>query len=113
VNSAVLSTAGENAASPTNLRDYQQTAVDSDLKNWPEFDRLLERNSVDLSMVQNRGHASVILSSLFSYLEREPATERQKRYCAYLGHPNPWQLTKREADRWIEQRKAQLQDSQC
>jgi superfamily II DNA or RNA helicase len=72
---------------------------------------LLRRNNVDLSIVQNRGHASVILSSLFSYLEREPATERQKRYCAYLGHPNPWQLTKREAGRWIEQRKNATQST--
>jgi hypothetical protein len=104
---------GLSATSPAHLRDYQQTAVERVLANWPEFDRLLERNSVDLSMVQNRGHASVIINSLFNYLEREPATDKQKRYCAYLGHPNPWQLTKREAGRWIEQRKAQLQDSQC
>jgi superfamily II DNA or RNA helicase len=67
---------------------------------------LLRRNGVDLALVQNRGHAYVILSGLFAFKEREPATDRQKRYCAYLGHPNPWELTKREAGRWIEQRKA-------
>jgi hypothetical protein len=43
----------------------------------------------------------VIISSLFNYLEHEAATEKQKRYCRFLGHPNPWQLTKREAGRWI------------
>jgi superfamily II DNA or RNA helicase len=62
---------------------------------------ILQSNGVDLAMVQNRGRASVILSSLFSFKEREPATEKQKRYCAFLGHPNPSALTKPEAGRWI------------
>jgi hypothetical protein len=31
-----------------------------------------------------------------------------RRYCSFFGHPNPWQLTKREARRWIEERKAHL-----
>jgi hypothetical protein len=69
---------------------------------------ILHRNGVDLTLIQNRGHASVILSSLFAFKEREPATEKQKNYCSWLGHPNPWALTKREAGRWIEQRKTQL-----
>jgi superfamily II DNA or RNA helicase len=62
---------------------------------------ILDRNGVDLELVQNRGHASLILSSLFAFKEREPATEKQKRYCAFLGHPNPAVLTKPEANRWI------------
>jgi superfamily II DNA or RNA helicase len=69
---------------------------------------ILHHNGVNLALVQNRGHASVILSSLFAFKEREPATEKQKNYCAWLGHPNPWTLTKREAGRWIEQCRAQL-----
>jgi superfamily II DNA or RNA helicase len=69
---------------------------------------ILQRNGVELAIVQNRGHASVMLSSLFAFKEREPATEKQKRYCRFLGHPNPWELTKREAGLWIEQRKASL-----
>jgi hypothetical protein len=69
---------------------------------------ILQRNGIDLAIVQDRGHASVILSSLFAFKEREPASEKQKWFCHYRGHPNPWQLTKREAGRWIEQRKAQL-----
>ena len=68
---------------------------------------VLTYNGVDLALVRNRGHASVILSNLFAFKEREPATEKQKNYCRYLGHPNPWNLTKREAARWIQQRKAQ------
>ena len=67
---------------------------------------ILQRAGVDLALVQDRGHASVILSSLFAFKEREPATERQKNYCRYLGHPNPLQLTKREAGRWIGERQA-------
>ena len=67
---------------------------------------ILERNGVDIAIVRDRGHASVILSSLFAFNEREPATERQKAYCRYLGHPNPQNLTKREAGRWIQGRKA-------
>jgi superfamily II DNA or RNA helicase len=67
---------------------------------------ILQRDHIDIALVRDRGHASVILSSLFAFKEREPATERQKNYCRYLGHPNPWQLTKREAGRWIQERRA-------
>jgi superfamily II DNA or RNA helicase len=67
---------------------------------------ILQRNGVDLAIVRNRGHASVILSSLFAFNEREPATERQINYLRYLGHPNPRNLTKREAGRWIADHKA-------
>jgi hypothetical protein len=66
---------------------------------------ILQRNGVDLTLVQNRGHASAILEALFAFKEREPATDKQIRYCAYLGHSNPRELTKRAAGRWIEQRK--------
>jgi superfamily II DNA or RNA helicase len=67
---------------------------------------ILQRNGVNLALVQDRGHASVILSSLFSYQEREPATQKQKLFCRYHGHPNPGNLTKHEAARWIGQHKA-------
>ena len=66
---------------------------------------ILRRNGVDLALVRDRGHASAILSSLFAHLEREPATEKQKRYCRFLGHPAPRTLTKREAGRWIAEHK--------
>ena len=69
---------------------------------------VLQRNGVDLALVRDRGHASVILSSLFAYLEREPASHKQKSYRHYLGHPSPWQLTKWEARRWIAEHKEQL-----
>jgi hypothetical protein len=65
----------------------------------------LQRHGVDLSLVQNRGHASLLLDHIFAYLEREPASIKQKRYCQFLGHPDPWGLTKREASRWIAQKK--------
>jgi superfamily II DNA or RNA helicase len=64
---------------------------------------ILERAGVDLALVQDRGYASVILSSLFAFKEREPATEKQKNYCRFLGQPS--NLTKREAARWIGARK--------
>jgi hypothetical protein len=67
-----------------------------------------------LALVRDRGHASALISALFAHLETVPATEKQKRYLRFLGHPNPWNLTKREAGRWIEQRKAQLSGAyQC
>jgi len=69
---------------------------------------ILQRNGVDLALVRDRGHASALISALFAYLETVPATEKQKRFLRFLGHPNPWNLTKRKAGRWIEQRKAQL-----
>lgn len=65
----------------------------------------LRRNGVELALVRDRGHASVILSGLFAWLEREPASQRPKAYCHFLGHSQPWQLTKREASRWISQHK--------
>jgi superfamily II DNA or RNA helicase len=68
---------------------------------------VLTYNGINLALVRNRGHASVILSNLFAFKEREPATEKQKWFCHYHGHPNPWNLTKREAARWIQQHKAQ------
>src|SRR5260221_3725792 len=87
---------------------YQPT-FDWERKPWSEKQgAILKRNGVDLGLVQNRGHAAALLTSLFAYLEHEPATQTQKRYCHFLGHPDPWQLTKREANRWIAQHKAQL-----
>jgi superfamily II DNA or RNA helicase len=67
---------------------------------------VLTYNGIDLALIQNRGHASALLASLFGFKEREPATERQIAYCRYLGHKNPQNLTKREAGRWIAERKA-------
>jgi superfamily II DNA or RNA helicase len=69
---------------------------------------ILRRNGINVALVRDRGHASIILSNLFDFKEREPATEKQKNFCRYLGHPNPQNLTKREAGRWIQQRKQQL-----
>jgi superfamily II DNA or RNA helicase len=66
---------------------------------------ILGRNGVDIVLVRDRGHASVMLSSLFTYKEREPASQKQKGFCHYLGHPDPWNLTKHEAARWIAEHK--------
>jgi superfamily II DNA or RNA helicase len=75
---------------------------------------ILSRHGVDLALVGDRGHASALISALFAFLETIPATDKQKRYLRFLGHPNPWNLTKREAGRWIDQRKAQLSGAyQC
>jgi superfamily II DNA or RNA helicase len=62
---------------------------------------ILQRNGVDITLVRDRGHASLLLSGLFAFKEREPATDKQKWFCHYHGHLNPWTLTKREAARWI------------
>jgi superfamily II DNA or RNA helicase len=69
--------------------------------------RVLHADGIDLRLVRNRGHASTIIDGIFRFKEREPATEKQLRYLRFLGHPGPWDLTKREAARWIGQRKAQ------
>jgi superfamily II DNA or RNA helicase len=65
----------------------------------------LVRKRIDLGAVQNRGHASAIIDAVIRYEESIPATEKQKNYCAWLRHPNPWQLTKREPVAWIEAHK--------
>jgi superfamily II DNA or RNA helicase len=61
----------------------------------------LGRAGVDPSLIQSRGHASALIDSWLRFKEKEPATEKQKWFCHYRGHPNPWQLTKPEASRWI------------
>jgi superfamily II DNA or RNA helicase len=73
--------------------------------------RILEGNGVDLRLVRDRGHAAVIIDGIFRFKEREPATEKQLRYMRFLGHPNPFGvgMTKREAGRWIQARKSQLE----
>jgi hypothetical protein len=63
----------------------------------------LVRGGVNGKLIQSRGHASALISGLFAFKEKEPATEKQKNYCRYLGHPAPWGLTKREAGRWISE----------
>jgi hypothetical protein len=72
-------------------------------QDWAKQIDILSRNQVDLNLVRDRGHASALTSALFAHLETVPATEKQKRYLRFLEHPNPWQLTKREAGRWIAQ----------
>ena len=66
---------------------------------------VLRRNDIELALVRDRGHASALISALFAYLETIPATEKQKRYLRFLGHPNPEGLTKREAARAIAEYK--------
>jgi superfamily II DNA or RNA helicase len=66
---------------------------------------ILHRNGVDPALIRDRGHAAALISALFAHLEREPASIKQKRYLHFLGHPNPWGLTKREAARWISTHK--------
>ena len=90
------------------LVDYSPTFAWEGKSVTEKQQSALRRNGVDLALVRDRGHASVILSGIFAWLEREPASQRQKAYCHFLGHPHPWQLSKRQASRWIAQHKAQL-----
>jgi hypothetical protein len=69
--------------------------------------KVFKNNGVDVRLVRDRGHAAVIIEGIFRLKEREPATEKQLRYMRFLGHPHPWNLTKRDAARWIGQYKAQ------
>jgi superfamily II DNA or RNA helicase len=73
--------------------------------------RILRTNKIDPSLVRDRGHASVIIDGIFRFKNREPATEKQLRYMKYLGHPNPFgvSISKRQAGRWIQARKAELE----
>jgi len=73
--------------------------------------RILRTNKIDPSLVRDRGHAAVIIDGIFRFKNREPATEKQLRYMKYLGHPNPFgvAMTKRQAGRWIQARKAELE----
>jgi superfamily II DNA or RNA helicase len=73
--------------------------------------RILTTNKVDPRLVRDRGHAAVIIDGIFRFKEREPATEKQLRFMRFLGHPNPFgvPMTKRQAGRWIQARKNQLE----
>jgi superfamily II DNA or RNA helicase len=73
--------------------------------------KILTNSGVDLRLVRDRGHASVIIDGIFRFKEREPASEKQLRFMRFLGHPNPFgvPMTKRQAGRWIQARKNQLE----
>jgi hypothetical protein len=90
------------------LRPYQEHSINSVLTKWAEFDRLLGIAPTGSGKTIKFAHIANARAQTGRVQEREPATEKQKNYCRYLGHPNPWTLTKREAGRWIEQRKEQL-----
>jgi superfamily II DNA or RNA helicase len=55
--------------------------------------------------------AAMIIDGIFKFKKHEPATEKQLRYMRFLGHTNPFgtQITQRQAGRWIQARKAELE----
>jgi superfamily II DNA or RNA helicase len=71
---------------------------------------ILKTNNIDPRLVRDRGHASIIIDGIFTFKNREPATEKQLRFMKFLGHPNPFgtHITKREAGRWIAEHKNKL-----
>jgi superfamily II DNA or RNA helicase len=83
------------------LLNYSSTFAWERAEPTPKQIVILRRNGVDLALVRDRGHASALISALFAHLETIPATDKQKRYLRFLGHPNPEGLNKREAGRAI------------
>ena len=71
----------------------------------------LKTNKIDLGLIRDRGHASIIIDGIFKFKNREPATEKQLRYMKFMGHPNPFgiSMTKRQAGQWFQARKAEME----
>jgi superfamily II DNA or RNA helicase len=70
----------------------------------------LHRYRVDLSVVQNRGHASAIIEVILRYNESVPATLRQLNFLRCLGYRGETaNLSKSAASRLIGQLKIQLE----
>jgi superfamily II DNA or RNA helicase len=69
----------------------------------------LKRYRVDLSVVQNRGHAFAIIDVIKRYNESIPATAKQLNYLYYLGYRGETAgFSKAGASRLIAQLKAQV-----
>jgi superfamily II DNA or RNA helicase len=71
---------------------------------------ILNRYRVDLSCVQDRGHASAIIDTIVRYNESLPATPKQIGYLHYLGYRGETStLSKPAASRLIAELKTKLE----
>jgi hypothetical protein len=71
---------------------------------------ILNRYRVDLSCVQDRGHATAIIDTIFRYNESLPATPKQLGYLHYLGYRGETAtLSKPAASRLINELKTKLE----
>jgi hypothetical protein len=71
---------------------------------------MLARYRVDLSCVQDRGHASAIINTIIRYNESLPATPKQLNYLHYLGYRGETgSLSKPAASRLIAGLKSKLE----
>jgi len=71
---------------------------------------ILSRNRVDLSCVQNRGHAAAIIDTIFRYQQSLPATPKQLGFLRYLGYRGDTStLSKPAASRLIAELKTKLE----
>jgi len=72
--------------------------------------QILARHRVDLSCVQDRGHASAIIDTIVRYHESLPATPKQLGFLRYLGYRGETAtLSKPAASRLIGELKTKLQ----
>ena len=76
----------------------------------PKQIEILNRYRVDLNVVQNRGHASTIIDTIFRYNESLPASPKQLNYLRFLGyHGETNGLSKPAASRLIAELKGKLE----
>jgi superfamily II DNA or RNA helicase len=72
--------------------------------------KILTRHRVDLSCVQDRGHASAIIDTIIRYQQSLPATPKQLGFLRYLGYRGETTtLSKPAASRLIGELKTKLE----
>jgi len=72
--------------------------------------KYLEQAGLDLETISGRGHASVLLDTIFKERDQQPATSKQKWVMRTHGYPDADKATRGEARRFftqLEQRKKQ------
>jgi superfamily II DNA or RNA helicase len=62
----------------------------------------ITKAGIDADSVQSRGHAKQMIDMIVARRKKDLATAPQCRYAQFLGHPDPWNLTFTEANRWLD-----------
>jgi superfamily II DNA or RNA helicase len=87
---------------------------DDDIQGWEPTARwhseqasdrqmeVLKNMGVDLSLIQNKGHASHIMDCLMKRKDRDLGSLKQIRYARKLGHPEPERISRQELSAWID-----------
>jgi superfamily II DNA or RNA helicase len=82
--------------------DYEPTMPWHSLSVSPEQSARIEKAGIDVGMVRNRGHASVILDTINTRRSLGLATLKQVNYLIKTKHPSPHTASFVEASAWLD-----------